>query len=452
LAWFAALGGIMLMPRFRLPALVLGLLSIPGNVDNYVPQMQMDFHLVPNNTGPAVSVVDVLILWSLVLTLREGRRAWPPDRNRLFVAGAMLLAGAVVASSVAAIVLQGVEPLAGVRGMLAFARIPMLVCLSIALLPLDPSGVRICAAATIGGVGLLSNGIYTSAVEAQSRFTASTFGRNGLGMVLALVALLAAGVAVESLRRRVDRRWAAVAAPVAAATLFGAIATGTRMSLFALIIGLVGAAAVNRLWRTRTGAIQLAAGIALGIATIAASTVLSPAGGRAIDLGSTVDAVVDYEDLPSSSEVRTRGEFWAQAVEMSEAHPLTGVGAYQWNIQRYALEPNAPKGVINPHNTYLQIGAEFGIPVLVIYLGLLVAILATIASTQLRSDSTGARSWSAAFLVGCAAAYPVTELTNSHLFNVRLGAVGWLVLGTALAMALSDLSERRRTTQGELLA
>ena len=37
-----------------------------------------------------------------------------------------------------------------------------------------------------------------------------------------------------------------------------------------------------------------------------------------------------------------------------------------------------------------------------------------------------------------AAAYPVTELTNSHLFNVRLGTVGWLLLGSAVAVALAE--------------
>jgi hypothetical protein len=33
-----------------------------------------------------------------------------------------------------------------------------------------------------------------------------------------------------------------------------------------------------------------------------------------------------------------------------------------------------------------------------------------------------------------AVVYPVTELTNSHFFNIRLGAFGWLLLALAFVL------------------
>ena len=455
--WAVALGAVMLVPHLRLPALMVGILSIPGNVDNLAPQMQMDLHAVANNSGPAVSVIDLLIGLAVALTLREGASAWPKERlSRMMVLVALVVFGVGLAASVGALVTLHVEPLAVLRGVLVFARIPALVFLAMALLRYDPTGFRLSVAAALGGIVLLGNGIYTSAVEEQARFTATTFGRNGLGMALALVALLAAGAAIEGARqakRRQSAPWpVALAAPVAigilgASALFGSIATGTRMSLFAAIIGAAGAIAVNRLWHSRRGVAQLGLGLSLGFAVVIASAIFSSAGGRAVDLGSTIDAVVDYEDLPSYSEVRTRGQFWGQALDMTLAHPLTGVGPFQWNIERYKVDANAPKLVANPHNAYLQIAAEFGLPTLLVYLTLLGLLAVVSAASQVRHHSTAARSWSTALLVGSALAYPVTELTNSHLFNVRLGAFGWLVLASALAIALQD---RRARAAGRL--
>jgi O-antigen ligase len=123
---------------------------------------------------------------------------------------------------------------------------------------------------------------------------------------------------------------------------------------------------------------------------------------------------------------------------MVKTAPLTGVGPYQWNILRYEYEPDSPQLVANPHNAYVQLAAEFGVPTMIGYVLLLLAVGGSVAATQFRSGSTTSRAWSASLLVGCAAAYPITELTNSHLLNVRLGAVGWIILGTALAFALAD--------------
>jgi hypothetical protein len=53
--------------------LIFGLLAIPGNVDNLLPQMRgLDPTDIADNTMAAVIDRRLLLLWAIVLTLREG--------------------------------------------------------------------------------------------------------------------------------------------------------------------------------------------------------------------------------------------------------------------------------------------------------------------------------------------------------------------------------------------
>lgn len=429
---------LMLNPRLRIPAIVVALLAIPGNLDNFVPQMQMDWHAVANNTGPAVSVIDLFLGFGIVLTLREGRLL---DHRGARLMVAVALGVALLACLIAAVsaVFLDVEPAAALRGALTFLRIPAVMYLAFALMNLDPKGIGLSLAATVGAVSLIGNGLYTSAVENHDRFTAATFGRNGLGMVLVVAGLMAAGTVMTGLRGGLDRRVVAFAAIVGAASLVGAIGTGTRMSLVALGVALLAALVAVR--AARVGLRLQAAGL-LGVllAIVVVATFVTASGTRTVsvvtDVDEIVDTVTDYENVPSYSEVRSRMNFWSQALRMAIEHPLTGVGPYQWNIERYDIDPQAPAMVANPHNTYLQIAAEFGVLVLVAYLALLGFVLWQIVMTYLWRGVPEI-PWSKALVVGCALAVPVTELTNSHLFNVRLGPFDWLLASAALAWALA---------------
>lgn len=454
IALAVALAVAMTRPTLRLPALLLAMLSIPGNVDNIVPQMRMDPNAVANNTGPAISVVDLLIVWAVLLTLREGRRLLPGVSRRLLL-GTLAFAVVVTLAATVAVLTREVEPLAALRGILTLARIPALVYLAIALFPLDPHALRLSVASALGAVALIGNGLYTSAVEEHVRFTAATFGRNGLGMVLVVTGLLAGGAAIQSLRGDLDRRLAIPLGVIAAAAIFGAVATGTRMALIALIVGVVGAVVLNRSWRSWRGVRQVLAGVAAVVLIVVTATFTTVAGSRTVstvtEFGDTLDSVTNVDDEPEYSEIRWRARFWALAMEMASDAPLTGVGPYQWNILRYEYDPDSPRLVANPHNAYIQLAAEYGIPTMLAYCLLLLVVAGTVVATQFRARSTTAREWSAALLVGCAAAYPITELTNSHLLNVRLGAVGWVLLATALAIALAD-REQRRSQRAEATA
>lgn len=433
---------LMLRPTWRLPGLLFALLAVPGNVDNLLPQMRLDPHQIANATAPAISFVDLLIAWAIVLTVREGLLAEWPRWSRLIAAVA--IAFGLLAAGVSLINLaQGVEPAAVLRGVLTLARIPALVVLVIALRDATADGRRLAIAFAAALVALIGNGVFTAWQLETTRFTAATFGRNGFSLVLVVAALATTGLGIglwsvaETWRARAV---ALVAFALAAAGLFGAIATGTRMSLLVAVPAVAIALLVNRTWAHRRGIMGLAL-IAVGIVAVAgAATLWTAEGGRALsvvtDPGETVDIISDPGGEPDYSPVRTRTHWWNQALSMVRGDPATGVGPYQWNIRRYELDPSAAPIVADPHNTYIQMGAEYGLPVLAVYVAGLTLLALAVLATAWRSTALTRRSPVATAVAAGALMIPLTELTNSHLFNVRIGAVTWLLLALALSLTL----------------
>ncbi|MCI0583585.1 MAG: hypothetical protein L0227_11980, partial [Chloroflexi bacterium] len=96
-----ALAVVGLRPEWRLAAIVVALLSVPGNVDNLLPQFSLDPHDLANNTGPVVSAVDALLGWAVALTVRE-RRAPTGLRRSLTV---VAVGVAAIAAGVAVVAL-----------------------------------------------------------------------------------------------------------------------------------------------------------------------------------------------------------------------------------------------------------------------------------------------------------------------------------------------------------
>jgi hypothetical protein len=434
---------VMRRPEWRLPALLFATLAVPGNVDNLMPQMLLDPHDIANATAPAISFVDLLVVWGLALTIGERRLAGWPRQARWFV-------GATVGLSVLAIVTigvnvaEGVEPAAALRGSLAMLRIPAALTLAIALRDQVLDGRYLAIGIVAGTVALIGNGLYTSTNLEATRFTAATFGRNGFGLALVIGALVATGLAVHvrrgdghDTRRRVASTLSFV---VAASALFGAIATGTRMSLLVAVPTVAVALVVNRSWWHWRGVAGVGA-LAVGVVLISlAATLWTTEGARALsgilNPGGTVDIITDPESEPDYSPVRTRTRWWNQALEMAAEDPWTGVGPYQWNIRRYEVEPDAVPVVADPHNTYIQLATEYGYPVAIVYSGTLLLLAGSVLVTVWRRSSPARTSPTAVALAGVALMAPVTEFTNSHLFNVRLGVVSWLLLGVAASLTV----------------
>lgn len=93
------------------------------------------------------------------------------------------------------------------------------------------------------------------------------------------------------------------------------------------------------------------------------------------------------ENLTDSRSYRERLQVWKNSVEMIKEHPLTGVGAGHWQFQfsKYGIgdfeNPAIAKSLTTfqrPHNDFLWIGGESGIPGLVAYLAIFISLLIVI--------------------------------------------------------------------------
>jgi probable O-glycosylation ligase (exosortase A-associated) len=86
---------------------------------------------------------------------------------------------------------------------------------------------------------------------------------------------------------------------------------------------------------------------------------------------------------------RQRYEIWRVGFAIIRDHPFTGVGvgAYEANHERYALEPEfnpTARGPRDAHSLYFNVLAETGYPGLLIYAGMLVALFVAAERTRRR--------------------------------------------------------------------
>jgi O-antigen ligase len=89
----------------------------------------------------------------------------------------------------------------------------------------------------------------------------------------------------------------------------------------------------------------------------------------------------------TGAEISTVGrvELARAGIHMMEAHPVFGVGLGQFKSFEYHYNPVLLSLEPNPHiahNTYVQLGAEGGVPTLALYLAILAVTLATCRSAQ----------------------------------------------------------------------
>jgi O-antigen ligase len=431
----------MVRPAWRLPVIAFALLAIPGNVDDLLPQLALDPHDIPDAVAPIITSIDLLIAWGLVLTLRERRDPGPLGR-RIIALGAVL--ASVATLTVLVNLAGGLDPAAAVRGIVLWWRIVALLYLGCALRAELGNGRLLALGIVAGGVILLGNGVYTTFGGELDRFTAKTFGRNGLAVALTVVTVVGTAVAAD-LWSRANRpldRWLAVAAAVVAGlSLFAMSATGTRMAFLVLVGAGIAALVLYPGRLTRRAIPGIALTLVAGVLILGASVLWTTAGGRTVSVitepEDTVGAVTDPGSIPTETEIRSRGEFWDLAIQMARANPLTGVGPFQWNVVRYDLDPTGPVVVADSHDTYLQIAAEYGFVTLALYGALLLLAVVLIGRSLLRIADRERLGWAGMGIVIGSGVIPLAALTNAHVINPRNGPLEWLLLGAATGLCLA---------------
>jgi hypothetical protein len=162
-------------------------------------------------------------------------------------------------------------------------------------------------------------------------------------------------------------------------------------------------------------------------------------------------AQVLLQRISSPSEFSLRLGLWETALRVIAAHPLTGIGlgldTYLLRAEPYrvALQYRA---YAQPHESYLEIAAMAGLPVLALFLFILGRSLwATFrAFRNARGPHRGLIAAAiTAILVMC-----VNSLTINEWTLAPLAATGWLIVGAisspALARELASIPLRRRVT------
>jgi O-antigen ligase len=133
-------------------------------------------------------------------------------------------------------------------------------------------------------------------------------------------------------------------------------------------------------------------------------------------------------------EYTLRLGIWATALRVIAAHPLIGLGMAQ-NIYLTAADPyRVPwqtRQVAHPHDSYLELAAFAGVPVLLAFLTLLVSVLRS-AVDAYRAAPPEHRPLLGGMLVALCTLSVNSLAINGWTLPV-LASLGWLLAGAAMA-------------------
>ena len=243
-----------------------------------------------------------------------------------------------------------------------------------------------------------------------------------------LLALLLAPAAVLIFRG--NSRGQRVAALLVAGLLAALLAlTQSRGAWLALAAALaVVSVAANRRW--------LWLWLLAALAALAAALILRPQ----MELARLGAGAGSFDTLQS------RQELWSRALYLMQDFPFTGVGLGMPEPVIKLLYPTFLAGPdsqwFHVHNSYLQVGSEMGVPGLIAFLALLLALAAALGRQMRRPEAGVYRGLSAA-LLGSWCVFVVHSLVDTPLNSPRLAVLFFALLGLMAAVAASTPHPRR---------
>ena len=174
-------------------------------------------------------------------------------------------------------------------------------------------------------------------------------------------------------------------------------------------------------------------------------------GGLVIGLVFLKEVRLLYAHATASSETTLRLGAWETALRIIRAYPLTGIGMgynlYLDRAERFRVALQT-QPLAHPHNSYLELAAFAGIPVMLAFL----ALLGVMGRDVVRAWRQAPLSQKPLYAGGIAALVVLT--VNSFFINgwtlPPFVCLGWLLVGAITSHALE--AERARTAQEELLA
>jgi O-antigen ligase len=161
---------------------------------------------------------------------------------------------------------------------------------------------------------------------------------------------------------------------------------------------------------------------------------------------SQVNLLIQHAYVPTEASLRQG--LWETAWRVIRAFPLTGIGLSRAAYLQIADAYRVPAQYVaenNPHNSYLELGAMAGLPVLFVFLALLLFALWQALRNWARVDKSSRP------LLGCGIAAIIVLCFNSLTFGLwtlpPMAAAGWLILGVVASPLLSRGVVRQITTE-----
>jgi O-antigen ligase len=177
-------------------------------------------------------------------------------------------------------------------------------------------------------------------------------------------------------------------------------------------------------WQTRDG--SMVRPVLVGSAFLAAVAVLvvvacTVQGSR---IESVVREVKAYRHSDAITSAGVRLEWSRKSLELLRSRPLTGYGAGGLGAE-FAKMTQGKTGAesamtLNPHNEYLLMGAELGVPGILLFVNLLVQIARYGIRLEPRSRQL-LLAWLATFAMGSFANSLLIDFTEGHLFVLLSG-------------------------------
>ncbi|HMQ30870.1 MAG TPA: O-antigen ligase family protein [Chloroflexaceae bacterium] len=414
---------IILFPRWRAAAAIALIFILPGPIDSLLPRVSIGY--TPDASLRIVSLLDLVFL--LVVVLR-----WPVIRRQKLLSPTLLvlLAAMTILSVLSS--LSSLDRLLGYReGALLTGILPLRLFLVYLFVSSSIHTARqvsdLLLGVVVGALGLLANGAYFSLVNASPRFTAGVFGNNTFGNVLAIIGLIAVGMFLLP----APRHWRYLGLVTGGLCAVGIVLTGTRMSVVAFGLGAIALITAMPIALPRRLTL-------IGLIVGASSAVLL-VGGRLFS--TSISRLLDLPRLILSgellgvSEMQTRLTNWAVSFQMLEEHPWLGIGPGQWNFERIEHGLWLWIDVFDPHNGYILLATEYGLPFLLLF-ALLVGYcfwqgLAALRAAYARRDRVVAATLLPVLIA--AAAIALTELTNAGLLKLHLQLFYGVVFFTLVA-------------------
>ena len=240
----------------------------------------------------------------------------------------------------------------------------------------------------------------------------------------AILAILALGRALSS-SRPAWQRWAALALALGLAA--SSVLTQSVQGPVALAIGLVAGGIAWSLQHRGKGR-----GVALGLSALAVISGL---------VGLTLVALQTgpFAAVRQAQTIGYREAYWEAAWRMMSGLPLLGSGpdgfaryVAEFRTENYLEAPGSQIRVSAAHDIPLQYGATFGVIGMLAWLVLMISVGVLLVRALLRGID---QVWLAVSLAGAWVAYLAQSMISIDAPGLK--ALGWLVTGLVLAMALN---------------